>query len=40
MINEEVDLNVRFSTETRCNEPTVWRVDSIERKMVYINWWC
>ncbi|KAK9199167.1 hypothetical protein WN944_014355 [Citrus x changshan-huyou] len=30
IINEEVDLNVRFSTETRCNEPTVWRVDSYD----------
>ncbi|KAH9723276.1 Kunitz trypsin inhibitor 5 [Citrus sinensis] len=30
IINEDVDLNVRFSTETRCNEPTVWRVDSYD----------
>ena len=30
IIHENVDLNVRFSTETRCNEPTVWKVDNYD----------
>lgn len=30
IIHEAVDLNVKFSTETSCNEPTVWRVDNYD----------
>ncbi|KAJ4713699.1 Trypsin inhibitor [Melia azedarach] len=30
IVRESTDLNVRFVTETRCNEPTVWKVDNYD----------
>ncbi|KAJ4713695.1 Trypsin inhibitor [Melia azedarach] len=30
IVRGSTDLNVRFATETRCNEPTVWKVDDYD----------